>query len=84
MTHTLFVEVQSPQAMTLRDPTPEELAEATARRERLSSLREAWRNIEKEIDSLEKSCPHTVCEDLEGFYYDRRQCFGCGKWRGDV
>lgn len=81
-----FVEYKKPgqYGTSLREPTAEELAASTLRRNMLNVLHERLKAIKKEIKELESGCPHTVSYDIAGFPYDVRMCHACNAGQGTV
>lgn len=67
-----------------RDPTPEEQEASEERRKKLDSLRTDLVILNKKIQELATTCPHTVVRDQKGYIYDWRECYACGKSLGAI
>jgi hypothetical protein len=67
---------------TIRDATKYEITEADNLRGELSVVKKQIDLLKEKQKELEKSCNHRVIYDKEGFPYDIRICFGCGKGMG--
>ena len=85
-----FVVVKSnegPDWTTCRNPTELELNEAKAWKVLAKATADRILELEREIEKLEakiEKCPHSLCVDEQGWLYDIRACFACGKGMGQI
>lgn len=82
---TPFVEVKGKYGdESIHEATKEEIQAAKALKKDLEYLRQQRNKLDKQIETMEKTCRHTVSVDTAGWPYDIRSCFACGAGQGLV